>query len=400
MTLSEPYRTFDAMVQRATGLNPLMLRWARERSGLAVDEVAERMSKPSEVVEQWESGGSLPTYRQLERLAEVVFKRPVALFFFPEPPTERDPEQEFRTLPSDEFEELAADTRYAIRKATAFQDSLRSLTGGQNPAERFLLSDVVPDEEESPIALAARVRDYLGVTIPEQQRWTRSDEAFKEWRQAVEDVGVFVFKRSFDQSEVSGFCLHDPSFPVIYINNSTAHSRQTFTLFHELGHLLFHLSGVTKEDDSYVGRLDARYQRIEVTCNQFASELLLPSAEFPWAEFEDPEDLLATVSDVADRFGVSREFVLRRLMDAGRVSRAAYLELAQQWADEFLEGRRVGGGGGNYYATQAAYLGPTFLNLAFTQYWAGRVSSSELADHLGIKARNLGTMEEFFLRTS
>ena len=61
----------------------------------------------------------------------------------------------------------------------------------------------------------------------------------KGWRTAIEDAGVYVFKNTFKQENVSGFCLYDAEFPLIYVNNSTAKTRQSFTILHELGHLLF-----------------------------------------------------------------------------------------------------------------------------------------------------------------
>ena len=36
----------------------------------------------------WETGDAWSSYRQLEKLAEGLFHRPVALFFLPEPPEE------------------------------------------------------------------------------------------------------------------------------------------------------------------------------------------------------------------------------------------------------------------------------------------------------------------------
>ncbi len=67
--------------------------------------------------------------------------------------------------------------------------------------------------------------------------------ALKQWRQAVEDCGVFVFKAAFKQKDISGFCLMDESLPVIYLNNSTTKTRQIFSLLHELAHLLLSING-------------------------------------------------------------------------------------------------------------------------------------------------------------
>ena len=88
------------MPKTLTGINPDVLRWARERSGLSVADVARKFSKSLDAISGWEAGETSPTYVQLEKLAYQVYKRPVAIFFFPKPPEEPDKISEFRTLPS------------------------------------------------------------------------------------------------------------------------------------------------------------------------------------------------------------------------------------------------------------------------------------------------------------
>ncbi|MXV75458.1 helix-turn-helix domain-containing protein, partial [Candidatus Poribacteria bacterium] len=66
---------------------PDILKWARERSGYAVEAIATFLKKDASIVNDWEAGESVPTYIQLEKLADK-YKRPIALFFFPEPPDE------------------------------------------------------------------------------------------------------------------------------------------------------------------------------------------------------------------------------------------------------------------------------------------------------------------------
>src|SRR5688572_992289 len=125
------------MPERATAVSARVLRWARERAGFSIDDVAELTRRSAEELEAWEAGLQHPTFRQLERLG-TIYKRPVAVFFFPEPPREPEIRSEFRTLPAPELEKLAPDTRFAIREARAYQPSLRELSGARNPAERLI----------------------------------------------------------------------------------------------------------------------------------------------------------------------------------------------------------------------------------------------------------------------
>jgi len=342
------------MANQILGINPKVLVWARKRSGHSVEDVAAYFKKDLTEIESWEKGESGPTYVQLEKLAYVLYKRPLALFFFPDVPKEDNPEKSFRTLPDSEIDDLAPDTHHKIREARAMQLSLAELSR-DNPPERQILQDLRFKGTENADAVAHTVREYLGIDLQTQKQWRNVQDALKTWRRAVEDVGVFVFKDTFKQKDICGFSLHDKNdqFPVIVINNSTAQTRQLFTLFHELGHLLVHISGITKTDDRYIYKLPAADRQLEIFCNRFAAEFLVPSADFKAVirtrkEYDDN-----AISNLAGMYKVSREVVLRRLLDIGLVNQDRYEKDVKRWLDEYEQSEK--GSGGNYHA---AYSGP------------------------------------------
>lgn len=388
------------MSQQVSGINPQILVWAREKAGRSIEEVAATFKKGPEVVLSWERGTAAPTYVQLEKLAYQVYKRPIALFFFPEPPAEPDPRQEFRTLPDAEIEGLAPDTRHKVREAMALQLALAELTGGVNPSQRRILRDIAVSAPLSSVVIAQRVREYLGITLEDQRGWRGKDEALKAWRATIEDAGVFVFKDSFKQRDVSGFSLYDEQFSLIVINSSTAASRQIFTLFHELAHLLLHESGVTKKDDRFVETLSGEARRVEVFCNQFAADFLIPREEFGRVVRQLGTSDQA-VTDLASQYNVSREVVLRRMLDMGLVSAQRYRSQTAQWIQDYENARaaRKGGKGGpSYYTTQASYLSERYTNLAFSSYYRGGISADKLADYLNINLKSLAGLEQVVLQ--
>ena len=379
-----------------SGVNPKILVWVRERSGLTTAQVAKMMSRSVEEVEAWESDpDAAPTYPQLEDLAYRVYKRPVALFFFPEPPEEKDPHHSFRTLPDFEVDDLSADTRYKIRQAHALQLSLYELNSGKNPVPERIFDDLHLEKPTNAAAVAGKTRDFLGITVDLQREvWKDSTAALKAWREAVEEKGVFVFKNTFKQKEVSGFCLSDSEFPVIYVNNSTAQTRQTFTILHELGHILLGTSGVTKRDDSYIEKLSGRSKLVEVFCNQFAAECLLPTSQVQGVVGKVSDEM---VSGLADEFKVSRQVVLTRLLSVGRVTQTYYDQKTKEWNAEY-EAQKGKGPGGNYYLTQGSYLGERYLRLAFKRYYERAISMEQLADHLNVKATSVPGLEQLVLQ--
>lgn len=384
-------------------VNPDVLRWARVSLNLPVEEVARRMKKKVADIEAWESGETSPTYVQLETLAYDIYKRPLALFFFPEPPEEETIAQSFRTLPADELQRIPPRIHYLLRQARVLQLNLAELYDGVNPAERKIWHDLDFAPTVAATDMAEQVRAYLGIELAQQQSWNSTEDALKQWRAALEQHGVFVFKDTFNppgkrqadagDSPFSGFCLYDTNFPVIYVNNNKAKTRQIFTLFHELAHLLMHTGGVDTRQDDYIEHLHGDNRRIEILCNRFAAEFLLPTWDFkPRSAGKSIQD--HTITEWAGVYGVSRETILRRLLDWEQVSQQEYKRKTRQWSNE----REESGGGGNYYLNKGAYLGERYIEAVFSHYHQGHISMEQAADYLDAKTKNVPQIEEWLFK--
>ena len=380
------------------GVQPSVIRWARESMGMSIEDVAHKLKKSSEEVVAWESeGGVSPTYSQLENLAYKVFKRPLAVFFLPSPPDEIPPVREFRTLPDTDLQTLHADTYLQVRKAHAYQLTLKEIFNGSNPSGRQIWKQAPLSMQLSVEAQALTVRKALGISLEDQLAWKSDELALKRWREAVEAQGIFVFKAPFKQKDISGFCLLDTDLPLIYLNNSTTKTRQIFSLLHELAHLLINVSGISKFETSYVNRLPMAERKIEQFCNKVAAEILIPSADFIQqiagfpGDAESVQDHL--YANLANRYGVSREAVLRRLLDMGRVSQAFYEQKAKFWASQ-----KKAAGGGDWYASQNTYLSERFAREVIGRHYRNQISVEQASEFLGIKAKNFSGLEQRILQ--
>ena len=381
------------MAEYIQGINPTIIQWARERSGYTRQEVAKSLNRDVATISNWESGAAAPTYVQLEKLADK-YKRPIAMFFFPEPPHETDFVGQL-ALRSSEIEQLDPGIRILLRQARARQLSLMELNMDVNPAETKIFRDLHPQLGDSPTELAQQTRAYLDISVDTQAGWNSAKEALENWREGVEEKGIFIFKDAFRDDSVDGFCLVHEQFPVVYLNNSRSSVRQIFSLFHELAHLLLGENGITRGINP-VG------EQIEVFCNQFAAEFLVPSDDLETRFNDSLYDDIA-IEELAGYYKVSRPVILLKLVNRGVFTSEDYRQKTAQWTEEYesrLEGR-VGGessGGGNYYNTYALYLGYRFMELAFSRYHQGQCSMEELADHLSVKAKNLPGFEDCLLR--
>lgn len=381
-----------------TGVNPQILRWARTTVNMTLSQVATTLKRKSEEIEAWENGTSAPTYSQLEKLAYEVYKRPLATFFLPVVPEEKLPKSEFRTLPLADMETLEKDTCLKIRKAHAYQLSLFDIFSGKNPANQKIWKEVLLSFSDYVATQAQLVREKLGITLQKQIDWKSDEQALKAWRQAIEECGIFVFKDTFKQKDISGFCLIDENFPIILINNSTTKTRQIFSLMHELAHLLLDMNGISKFDSSYINQLSSTNRKIEQFCNAVAAEILIPEQDFREQIKRLPSNVEQATeeqfSDLAKRYGVSREAVLRRLLDKDYVSRSFYNEKSRIWTAQL----KKTGSGGDWYRSQKTYISERFAGEVIGRHYRQQISLEQAAELLGLKPKNYAKFEETFLQ--
>ena len=308
------------MTSDRMAINPELIRWARKRAGYSLEAVELHFRD----IRAWESRERAPTYVQLEKVADR-FGVPVSVLFFPEPPEVPEPSRSFRTLPEPEFAALPPRMHLLVHKAQALQLGFAELTAGRSPAERSILRELhgkSPDPE--------RARAILGVSLEEQRGWEDAAAAFKGWRDALYVAGVFVFKDAFRQNDYCGFSLYDDEFPVIYVNSSRAATRQIFTLFHELGHLLHETSGLDPVPANLLPRLSEPSRDIEIRCNGFGADLLLPPSELDRL-MTDAQPSKSTAVRIAGDLNLSREMVYRHFLDRGWITSEEYGDAREHW---------------------------------------------------------------------
>lgn len=377
----------DSVVDNdALPIPPAVVKWARERAGYSIEDAGRHFKK----ISAWEAGEDAPSYPQLEQMAER-FKCPVAVFFFPQPPDIPPIESSFRTLTSEDFAEVPRTVRMFVRRGQAMQINLSELNDGVNPAKRMITRDLDFSADDSIDEIARVIREYLGISISQQSRWKSPEIALEAWRDVFAEVGIYVFKEAFRAEDYFGFCLHDDQFPIIYINNSSTKTRQIFTLFHELGHLVFHTSGIDMQDDSFMGHIADKNRKIEAICNGLAARILVPEDEFDRV-LSGRRPGRDAAAQIAEYFAVSREVIYRKFLDRRLISVGEYEDAAKAWTSQIKADKD----GGSYYNNHYAYLGARYVELTFTRYSQRRFDEAKLAEYLNLKPRTLAVFEAKF----
>lgn len=232
------------MAEQLSGVNGDIIRWAREFYNMSPEEAARSIGVSNETYSAWESGTEFPTYAKLKKISDV-FRKPSAVFFFSEPPVIPPIKGDLRTLPDTVVDGLSKNVIIQFEKAKAYQLNLMELYETSNCI--FADRTIIPTKTKQ---LCNYLRNIMGFPITAQKGRKNTKVVFEIYREKFYELGIYIFKDSFKDNNVSGLCINDDLFPVILINNSMSFARQIFTLFHEFYHLVSNTSGAEIIRDS------------------------------------------------------------------------------------------------------------------------------------------------------
>lgn len=382
-------------------INPEILRWAREESGLSIEDAAQKasVSAPDRLC-QWETGADRPTCNQLTKLAQIYY-RPVLTFYLKKPPVKSEQLPDFRTVGDHPPKQNAPLLSAFIRKITVQQQGIITLlTDDGTPEKRRFIGRFSIDD--NPTEIAKDLRRELGLTFEEQRRLKDKENLFKKLRHCAEEQGIFVILDSelrshhtaLEADSFRGIALADPIAPFIVINPKDAKAAYNFTLVHELAHLWLGKTGISA--CSAFARNNT--QGLETVCNRVATEFLAPRAtiETEWRKRKD-HDLTSSVAEIAKDFSISRAAVAHRLWTLNFITEEQWWSLydsyQKQW-QERKEKNKNQKGGPNYYTVKKNQLGPSIIKTVLGALDSGELTYTRASQILGVKARGFDRLRE------
>ncbi len=382
------------MAEALSGVNGEIIRWAREFYNMSPDEAAQAIHVDISRYKNWENGTEHPTYAKLKKISNV-FRKPSAVFFFPEPPQLPSIKGDLRTLPDEIVNSFSKNVIIQFEKAKVYQLSLEELYG--NKVSIIAKRNSFPKDIDQ---LCDFFRMQLEFPISAQKARKSTKVVFEIFREKFYDLGIYVFKDAFKDYRISGICLNDDHFPVIVINNSMSFARQIFTLFHELYHLISNTSGVEIIRDDYYVALNEQQTEIEKACETFTNAFLVPMDDFKQELKKKPinED---RIEELATLYSVSKEAIMYKLYKMGKMTSAEYNDLKEFfYGDAIRNGdkKKGQGGRGNHYYTQLSYLGQRYAGDVFKQYFSGKIDSVRASEMLQSKVDQLPNLETVYFR--
>jgi len=379
-------------MERIQSINPERIAWCCADHGITTGDLASELGIAAASFERVMAGKDGMTFNQLRKVAEY-FGRGV-LFFLEDGPVDEAQVHtpQFRTL-AHQKPELSAKLKALIERVEKQRDVYLSLREDLDDTDRPWFSP--PDLPQQDPREAARIsRQWLELA---------DENSFDTYRTAVEALGVLVFQsigyrgkwQIAKENPILGFTLYDLTCPVIVIKKQPWESQQSFTLMHELGHLLLHkASSIDDEHDLQSPKVWER------DANAFAGYLLVPDAFLASIRDSERPEEVSQYDQWLElprwAWGVSGEVILRRLLDAGRLPQSQYTAY-RQWRTQSAIPQKYGGNRMYRHREPKHVFGDTFVRTVLDALNARHITLAKASSYLdSLKIKDLHRLERYY----
>ena len=381
-------------------VNPEILVWARETAGLTLQSAATKVGIRNaygvtavDRLAALERGETKPSRPVLVKMAQH-YRRPLLAFYLAAPPPRGDRGADFRRLSAPRRPETDALIDALVRNVRSRQGMVRAVLEAEDEAMplRFVGS-LAPSS--FPSDAMAGLRSVLGHDVTARDYYAQPGprEAFALLRSKVEAAGVFVilkgnmgnYQSAIEVDAFRGFAIADDIAPFVVINDNDSVPAWSFTLLHEVVHLLLGQTGLSGDPDPGT--------ESERLCNNVAAEWMLPAETLHQVETErDVTVQQRLIGDFARPRNLSHTMVAYRLLRAGRINQQTFNRLRivfrEQWQNA-RDHRRVRAqetdGGPSPYVVRRHRVGPALLDLISRMLGSDALSVTKAARILDIK---------------
>jgi len=379
-------------MERIQSINPERIIWCCADYGITPSALASELGIAAASMERVMAGKDGMTFNQLRKVAEY-FGRGVLFLLEDEPVDEAQVHTtQFRTL-ANQKPELSPSLKKLIERVEKQRAVYLSLLEDLDETEQLIFNP--PKLPHKDLREAAGIaRKWLGLA---------EENNFETYRVAVEARGVLVFRSNGyngkwqipKQNPILGFTLYDSTCPVIFIKKQPWEPQQSFTLMHELGHLLLHKAS-SIDDERDLQSLQGR----ERDSNAFTGHLLVPDVFLANIRDADCPDEVTQYDVWLERqrkaWGVSGEVILRRLLDTGRLQESQYIAY-RQWRAKSTIPQKDRGNRMYRYREPKHVFGDTFVRTVLNALNTRHITLAKASSYLdSLKIKDLHKLENFY----
>ena len=346
-----------------------VLLWAIKESQKSMNDIELNFSK----INEWISGDSAPTMKQIESLANFL-KIPFGYMFLATPPKTNVMKVEFRSIDNKlpEVSKNLKDTLLQMNRNQSWMSELRQELGWDK-LDIIKNFDIKVNDRANIVEVAKLAKKLLGLEEEWYLNYTTNEKAYNYLREKLENAGILVMQngvvgfdthRRLELNEFRAFMLYDDYAPLIFVNGTDSTAGKIFSLMHEFVHILYQQDDIISESSQV--EIKANERKI----NQIASEILIPREviKAKWIELEKKEEL-ARIDAISKMLTVSRYAVAVKLSDMRIVADNIVAVIASR-----SQKIRRSTSGGDFYKNYYAKMSSNFLKSVVSQTESGNLS--------------------------
>ncbi|MFN3066607.1 ImmA/IrrE family metallo-endopeptidase [Serratia sp. J2] len=382
--------------------NPEILKWARENSGLSLDEAAKKLNLKSSkqsgasILSAYESGEKVPTNKKVGEIAKL-YHRPLLTFYLSRPPVIQKKGEDYRTAIDSMPIEANGNVDAIVRDIFVRQSIVREALIDSDDAESKDYVGQLKGLPEVDVA-CSYIKKRFNISTSEFRIQLNAHDAMGYLRKQVEDQGVFILlignlgshHSSVSTSYFRGFAIADNIAPFIVINDNDSKMAWSFTLLHELAHILIGETGISNSGIEH---------KIEKYCNDVASNILLPAEDLSTVRIEDSsdfEEILGVIHERSAFYNVSASLIAYRLFRDGKISFADWEKASSHFKELWLQSKVKKPddkkSSGTFYVTKRHKTGSALLKVVKNSILEGVITETKAGKVLGVSPGNVARM--------
>lgn len=380
-------------------INKETLAYICNRKGISNSFIVDRTKLNADKVALWvdASDPTLPTIKQAKSIANCMHVPFAGLYMNPSDiPLKQIPSvKNMRTMYGTYNEDNSAlniamidlllERDFLVSARTEFEQDIP------------VFAPCIPHSTD-PIEWANSIRSQFEISIEKQYKCSSSRQFYVYLRNQIENKGVFIQCFTDVPLECArGFALYESTLPVIGVNDDDRPPAKSFTIIHELVHLM-------KRESSLCNDMTNTSQTLneEVFCNAVAGELLVPervlNIMLKNGQYVPPyskDDIM----QISKHFSVSRDVIIRRLLDLNEIDQLEYETYASLFRrevekehEEQREARKNGMTVGiprNISRETIDRTSPSISRVLYYGFGEEYYSKQDIARHLGIDQKHV-----------
>jgi Zn-dependent peptidase ImmA (M78 family)/transcriptional regulator with XRE-family HTH domain len=327
-------------MSKITQINKENFKIARKNAGFSTVEASKKVTTSKKnLVEEWEKGGSTPTWKQAETLSRI-YNVPLVLMMSNKSLSVQREIPDFRSNIKEMSLPLKRYINDLLKTQKWLENKIQQADGLQNSIQGIASATDSVDE------LSKIIADKLQLELEYFYSIGSAKNKLLYLIERLEDKDVFVGKTfahyDIPVKEMRGMFISNKYAPMIILNRKDAYTAQLFTLVHEITHLFRNTEGVSNIE---LARKETLKE--ERLCNEVAAKILMPESFLPKSKVD-----LNQLKQLANKLTVSPIAMFYRLKNSNRIAGEVdkVLEKVKLETKQNLEAKEAKGStGGNYY---------------------------------------------------